>query len=408
MSTKPSNSDRRLRSHVSDDDINELVDDTSEVEFNIRTPAKDRSESESEDGGNETILNTDDDTNMDEQRGGGERIDLTNVNQQTVRADVTGDAERNRTAMRPQANAFVPAPAPPPASMDPTQMMMAMLVQFQEQARLDREQQREDRERARLDSLQLQREIAELRNARAPAPARPVHLRTGKPPQFDMDTDRNKFATWKSKWGYYIKSSGIADLSGTQKTETMRAELNLAMSDATISWLSNQTMTEVQREDSEFIINKLEDHIKGSTNPYVAISDMLKVDHTLHAPLQPFYSSIMEQLKMCDTKKMSNIDDMLQTLSVILNMKFPSAMTKILLEKDLTFQKCMDIGLAEEKAYRTAKLLNGGTDPYAAATSTYKADRNAGNQNRQGGNSKTEAVQTAEATTGHRGQTPVQ
>ena len=130
MSTRPSNSDRRLRSHMSDDDINELVDDTSD-------PAKDRSESESEDGGNETILNTDDDTNMDEQRGGGERIDLTNVNQHTVRADVTGNAERNRTAMRPQANAFVPAPAPPPASMDPTQMMMAMLVQFQEQARLD-------------------------------------------------------------------------------------------------------------------------------------------------------------------------------------------------------------------------------------------------------------------------------
>ncbi|EFX60546.1 hypothetical protein DAPPUDRAFT_342738, partial [Daphnia pulex] len=45
----------------------------------------------------------------------------------------------------------------------------------------------------------------------------------------------------------------------------------------------------------------------------------------------------------------------------------------------------MDIAIEEEKAVNTAKQLNGGADPYAAATSTYKADRNAGNQNRQGG-----------------------
>ena len=364
------------------------------VEFNYRTPAGSRSNSESEDGGNETILNADDNTNMSEQGGGGERIDLTNV--ETVRADVTGNEERNRTAMRPTANVFVPAPPPAQmASLDPTtQMMMAMMAQFQEQARLDREQRQQDREQARRDqeqarrdNLQLQREIAELRNARVPAPARPVHLRTGKPPQFDIDNDRNKFATWRSKWGYHIKSSGIADLTGTHKAETMRAELNLAMSDATISWLNNQKFTPEQKEDTEFIISKLLEHIKGSTSPLVAVVDVLKIKHPTHSSVQAYFSLVLDQVKMCDCEKITNPEDWICLLATCLNLSLPSALAKILLlkGKDFTFQTAMDIAIEEEKAVITARKLNGGADPYAAATSTYKADRNAGNQNRQGG-----------------------
>ena len=378
MPTKPATTDRRLRSQASEDDI------ASEVEFNIRTESDSRSNSESEDGGNETILNTSNDTNMSEQRGGGERIDLTNV-EQTVRVEVTGEEERKRSAMRATANVFVPAPVPPTASLDATQMMMAMMVQFQEQARLDREQIREDRERARLDTLQLQREIAELRNARAPAPARPTHLRTGKPPQFDIENDRNKFATWRSKWGYHIKSSGIADLTGTHKAETMRAELNLAMSDATICWLNNLNITHEQKEDTEFVINKLEQYIKGSTNPLVAVVDCLKIKHPVNSPVQTFFTAVLEQVKMCDCEKITNPKDWICLLATCLNMNLPTAMTKILLLKDFNFQTAMDIAIEEEKAVNTAKQLNGGADPYAAATSTYKADRNAGNQNRQGG-----------------------
>jgi len=94
MPTKPATTDRRLRSQASEDDI------ASEVEFNIRTESDSRSNSESEDGGNETILNTSNDTNMSEQRGGGERIDLTNV-EQTVRVEVTGEEERKRSGRNP-------------------------------------------------------------------------------------------------------------------------------------------------------------------------------------------------------------------------------------------------------------------------------------------------------------------
>jgi hypothetical protein len=160
MPTKLAITDRKLRSQASEDDI------VSEVKFNIRTNTYSRSNPNSHDWGNDTILNTCNDTNMSEQRGGGEKIDLTNV-KQTVRVEVPGEEERKRLTMMAAANVFVPALAPPTVSLDASKMMMAMMVQFQEQACLDQEQICEDQERAWLDTLQLQWEITELQNAQA-------------------------------------------------------------------------------------------------------------------------------------------------------------------------------------------------------------------------------------------------
>ncbi len=82
---------------------------------------------------------------------------------------------------------------------------------------------------------------------------------------------------WKSKWGYNVESSEIGDLAGINKTRTMRAELTLALSDETISWISNEDITPEQREDTDFVIKRMEEYIKGSTNPLVAVADTLKI-----------------------------------------------------------------------------------------------------------------------------------
>jgi hypothetical protein len=115
--------------------------------------------------------------------------------------------------------------------MDPTlQYMMSMMAQMQEQARYDRAEAarlareqvlraEQAQERARLDNIRLQEQIVALQRDRASAP-KATHLRTGKPPQFDLENDKRKFAVWKSKWGYYVESSGIADLTGINKTRT--------------------------------------------------------------------------------------------------------------------------------------------------------------------------------------------
>jgi len=55
---------------------------------------------------------------------------------------------------------------------------------------------------------------------------------------------------WWEKWSYYIKSSSIIGITGTQEDKTMRTELQLAFSDATIRWLSHQNITADQREDT--------------------------------------------------------------------------------------------------------------------------------------------------------------
>jgi len=56
----------------------------------------------------------------------------------------------------------------------------------------------------------------------------------------------------------------------------MRAKLTLALSDETISWINNEDITPEQREDTDFLIKRTEEYIKGSTSPLLAMADTLK------------------------------------------------------------------------------------------------------------------------------------
>jgi len=392
--SKPANTaaNRKLRSDGP-------VDEDAETEVMFKTPnGRSRTTSRSD---SERTLDSEDTLSTSEQNGeGDDDIGVIDVEQITINADVTGDAERNQAALRHQATPFVPAPGPmpvPPPAMDPTlQYMMSMMAQMQEQARYDRAEAarlareqvlraEQAQERARLDNIRLQEQIVALQRDRASAP-KATHLRTGKPPQFDLENDKRKFAVWKSKWGYYVESSGIADLTGINKTRTMRAELTLALSDETISWINNEDITPEQREDTDFVIKRMEEYIKGSTNPLVAVADALKIKQLAGMNAEAFIKALKEQIKMCDLDKIDNVKEWFSILCICHNVQSSVVRTKLLLTKDLTFQMAVDIIMEEEKAAKTAKqMADGSADPYANATSTYRADRNASNQSRQSG-----------------------
>ena len=400
--SKPANTavNRKLRSDGP-------VDEDAESEVMFKTPNGRRSRSTSR-SDSERTLNSEDTLSTSEQNGeGDDDIGVISVERVTVNADVTGDAERSQAALNRQATPFVPAsglmPVPPPA-MDPTlQYMMSMMAQMQEQARYDRaeaarlareqvlraEQAQEQarlenlrlQEQARLDNLRLQEQIVALQRDRASAP-KTTHLRTGKPPQFDLENDKRKFAVWKSKWGYYVESSGIADLTGINKTRTMRAELTLALSDETISWINNEDITPEQREDTNFVIKRMEEYIKGSTSPLVAVADALKIKQLTGMSAEAFIKALKEQIKMCDLDKIDNVKEWFSILCVCHNVQSSEVRTKLLLTKDLTFQMAVDIIMEEEKAAKTAKQMPGGSaDPYANATSQHSSDHYEGDKN---------------------------
>jgi len=221
-------------------------------------------------------------------------------------------------------------------------------------------------------------------NNQAMAPAREPMLRLGKPPKFDLEKESNTFNTWKEKWSYYIKSSGIMGLTGTRKAETMRAELQLAFSDATIRWLSHQDITPVQREDTDFIIERLQQYIKGNTNPMVSVVNTLKFKQRENDDPEFYFAGLEERSKYCGIKDLKDPEDWWKVTNTCINIHSEDARKKLLLEKDLTYQRAKEIVIAEWKASKTAKqMAEGSGDPFAAAVSTYKSNTNSANQNRQ-------------------------
>ena len=104
---------------------------------------------------------------------------------------------------------------------------------------------------------------------------------------------------------------------------------------------------------------------------------------------------------MCDLDKIDNVKEWFSILCICHNVQSSVVRTKLLLTKDLTFQMAVDIIMEEEKAAKTAKqMASGSADPYVAATSTYRADRNASNQNRQNGQGGQQQQQVAQQSRG--------
>ncbi len=139
--SKPANTaaNRKLRSDGP-------VDEDTETEVMFKTPnGKSRTTSRSD---SERTLDSEDTLSTSEQNGeGDDDIGVIDVEQITINADVTGDAERNQAALRHQATPFVPAPGPmpvPPPAMDPNRFAAAP-YETTSAARQGRQRRRDDK-----------------------------------------------------------------------------------------------------------------------------------------------------------------------------------------------------------------------------------------------------------------------
>ena len=81
------------------------------------------------------------------------------------------------------------------------------------------------------------------------------------------------------------------------------------MSDATISWLNNQKSKLEQKDNTEFIKDILLDYIKCSTSPLVTVVNILKIRHPTNSPIQAYFSTVLDQVRMCDCENITNPED---------------------------------------------------------------------------------------------------
>jgi len=240
---------------------------------------------------------------------------------------------------------------------------------------------------------EMQRDRGRRRSRTPPTPAPRTAV---KPPVFDIEKGRDQFQTWKSKWNYYQTSSGIAAMRGSQQRLQKRAALQLAMSDDTIRWVTNQGMTDEESENADRIVARLEAYVRGTTNPLVQVVEMIGRKKIANESFEKFLTDLKEKAKLCAFDKVTNVGDWFLTSCICANVDDPDVRKKLLLEEKLTLEKAVKICQEEEKAAKTAKQLGdrtyakaveqgATTGTEANATSTYKRGRNQQSQNAQGG-----------------------
>jgi len=223
-------------------------------------------------------------------------------------------------------------------------------------------------------SEQLSAQIQGLRESfgerRSSAP--PPRM-NAKVPLFDIVNDKSKFITWKSKWGYYLTASGIDGMIDDEQRNTQtRAALQMALSDETIRWLNTQGFTQEESDDAAFIITRIEEYIKGSTNPLVQVVQTIGRKQGEHENFENFVTDIKERAKFCgleDIKK-DQVRDWFITTCICANSRNTETRKRLLLEKDLRLEKAVEIGLEEEKAARTSKQLGTHLPGSIAAASS--------------------------------------
>jgi len=306
-------------------------------------------------------------------------LDDADAADQGVVAEQDPALEAAQAAVDAANNVLAALPPAPQVQQgaDPTAVMLANMMHAMQmqnaqtqvhlaQARLDSERQR------REDQRRFQIQLEELRRDKGSSNARV------RPPQFDLDKDKASFLIWKSRWEFHVKDlDNIRDR--VARREKKRAMLQQALSDFTLKWIHNKGFTAENLEDADFLINQLECYIKGTTNPLVQITQLFSLKHDPAQSIESFVTEIKERCRLCEFDKVKSIDNWIPMIVLCCNVAHPDMRKKLLLEKDLTFERAVEICLEEEKALRTSKqLAKSGGDvcvTTANATSAYSQNR---------------------------------
>ena len=280
----------------------------------------------------------------------------------------------------------------------------------EETERIEREREREsdrvDRERERvefgrrLDEERFERH--ELAKTMARRDTTSNFKVMGKAPRFCMEKDRDNMETWKLKWRDFLISSSINSISGLDiKAQQEKAALTSALSDDTLKWVGGQGFDPEDLKSADFIINAIEKHIEGTTNPYVQVVDLIGRKMTESETFDHFMTDVTDRLKKCALDKVTDVTSWFGTMIVVANHRDLDTRKKLLLVKDLQLDQAKAICKEEEKAARTSKMLGisrmstpnpsvyntdaSDENGSAAGMSAYKANRGRGQALGRGG-----------------------
>ena len=266
-----------------------------------------------------------------------------------------------------QKDAQAPPVIPPPAMGPGAPMDFALFFQWQQQVMAANQKHNDNMFKLMREEIKASRTTS--RQAQAPRSS-------AKLPPFNMDKDKATFYTWKEKWEAYLTAHGLDTIPDEDECKRRcKAEFTTAMSDNTLRWIGNQTFTDEEIENPGFLIDAIEAHIKGATNPLVQNIELVQLKKRSEQSVDDFVDKIKEKAKLCELEKIEDPADYLPMLCLIAGHDNADVRKKLMLAKVKTFAKAVEICQEEERAAKTSKQFVSGSSADVNATSTYKKDQ---------------------------------
>jgi hypothetical protein len=151
--------------------------------------------------------------------------------------------------------------------------------------------------------------------------------------------------------------------------------LKSAFTDNTLRWLKHQDIPEQTRKSTEGILDYIEEHIKESTNPIVAVVELLTMKRFSSESADHLNAQIQDKLNQCDFSKVTDVREYIGFLATMVAVD-SSLRKRLFLDKVDTYAKARIAVKSDKQATANAKLSNNH-EASAHATSSYKKDQKA-------------------------------
>ncbi len=124
-----------------------------------------------------------------------------------------------------------------------------------------------------------------------------------------------------------------------------------------MKWLNGQGFDSDDLGKADFIIQKIDEHIQGTTNAYVQVVKLIGRKKSANKSFDHFITDVCEHVKRCTLDKVTNVTDWFTTMIIIANHDDTEVRKKLLLHQELKLDKAKAICKEEEKAAKTSRML---------------------------------------------------
>ena len=134
-------------------------------------------------------------------------------------------------------------------------------------------------------------------------------------PMFDIDRDHKSFPQWRERWNGYLVAHGLtSDPADDENEEKLMTYLKSSLTDNTLRWLKHQDISDADRKSTKKVLDIFEDHIKESTNPIVAVVELLTMKRYQSETADHLNARIQDKLNQCD---FSGVTDMREYMGFV-------------------------------------------------------------------------------------------